>query len=159
MNNGYTSKSPKLRKKKDSHSRQRRRARQAAARQQASAEQAVNEETETEKVPYEDAEKAKEIYVQVEKETEAEQASADIVENTCDIIVEEIAVVEEITDELCSNADNLETSEKPKYLDSEVIDKVELKSQYPRHCEYGDKYIRSNLDFRKHVVPCMMARK
>ena len=95
----------------------------------------------------------------MEKETEAEQASADIVENTCDIIVEEITVVEEITDELCSNADYLETSEKPKNLDSEVIDKVELKSQYPRHCEYCDKYLRSNLDFRKHVVTCMMARK
>ena len=43
--------SPKVHKHKDSPSRQRRRARRAAARQQASAEQVVNEETETEKVP------------------------------------------------------------------------------------------------------------
>ena len=81
---------PKVHKQKDSPSCPRCRARRAAARQ-ASSEGVVNEETETEKVTNEDAEKVKEsepIPVQDEKETKAEQASAVNVINPGDILVE-----------------------------------------------------------------------
>ena len=97
--------------------------------------------------------------VQVEKETEAEQVSVANVEDPGDIIDTEITVIEEITDEVCNDDEYLETSEKPKEFDRPVIDNVQLKSQYPRHCEKCEKYLRNNLDFRKHVVACMMARK
>ena len=143
---------PKVQKKKDSPSRQRRRARRAAARQ-ASAEEVVDEGTENEKLPNEDAEEAKEseqistsvkvvvneakqvsiesenvendsneATVQVEKENEAEQASTENIEDTGDLTVtEEATVVEEITDELCNDAEYLETSEKQKELERVVI--------------------------------------
>ena len=39
-----------------------------------------------------------------------------------------------------------------------AVDK-KLKSQYPRNCEFCDKHLRNNLDFRKHIVDCVMARK
>ena len=52
--------------------------------------------------------------------------------------------------------DSLETVHETK----EVIDnKMKLKSQYPRNCEYCGKYLRSNMDFRKHIVAYVMARK
>ena len=176
-------------KKKDSPSRQRRRTRRAAARQD-SAEEVANEETEPEKVPNEDGEKAKEsepisaseqvvvneanqvsmenkdienesnvATVKVDTETEAEQATTVNVEDPGEIIATEIAVIEEIADEVCNDDEYLETSEKPKELDRAVIDNVKLRSQYPRNCETCDKYLRNNLDFRKHVVACIMARK
>ena len=66
-------------------------------------------------------------------------------------------MIEEITDEVCNDDEYVETSEKPKEFDRPVIDNVQLKSQYPRQCEKCDKYLRNNLDFRKHVVACMMA--
>ena len=51
--------------------------------------------------------------------------------------------------------DSLETVHETK----EVIDnKMKLKSQYPRNCEYCGKYLRNNMDFRKHIVACVMAR-
>ena len=34
-----------------------------------------------------------------------------------------------------------------------------LKNQYPRNCDSCKKYLRNSLDFRKHVVACVMARK
>jgi hypothetical protein len=174
-------------KKKDSPSRQRRRTRRAAARQD-SAEEVANEETELEKLPNEDAEKAKEPIsasgqvvvneanqlsmenkdienesnvetVKVDTETEAEQATTVNVEDPGDTVAPEIAVIEEIADEVCDDVEYLETSEKPKELDRAVIDNLKLRSQYPRNCETCDKYLRNNLDFRKHVVACIMARK
>jgi hypothetical protein len=97
--------------------------------------------------------------VKVDTETEAEQATTVNVEDPGEIIATEIAVIEEIADEVCNDDEYLETSEKPKELDRAVIDNVKLRSQYPRNCETCDKYLRNNLDFRKHVVACIMARK
>ena len=34
-----------------------------------------------------------------------------------------------------------------------------VKTQYPRNCEDCKKYLRNSLDFRKHVVDCLMSRK
>jgi hypothetical protein len=77
-----------------------------------------------------------------------------------DIIAPEIAVIEEIADEVCNDDEYLETSEKPRELDNRaVIDNMKLRSQYPRNCETCYKYLINNLDFRKHVVACIMARK
>ena len=68
-------------------------------------------------------------------------------------------MIDKIADEVCNDNEYLETNEKPKELHRAVIDNVKSKSQYPRNCETCDKYLRNNLDFRKHVVACIMARK
>ena len=68
-------------------------------------------------------------------------------------------MIEEIADEVCNEDEYPETSEKPKELDRAVTDNVKLRNQYPRNCETCDKYLRNNLDFRKHVAACIMARK
>ena len=135
--------------KEGSPSHQHRCDRQAPARE-ASAEEVVDEGTENEKLPNEDAEESEQIStsvkvvvneakqvsiesenvendsneatVQVEKENEAEQASTENIEDTGDLTVtEEATVVEEITDELCNDAEYLETSEKQKELERVVI--------------------------------------
>jgi hypothetical protein len=91
----------------------------------------------------------------VETDAEAEQATTVNVEDPGDIIAPEIEVIEEIADEVCNDNEYLETNE----LHRAVIDNVKSKSQYPRNCETCDKYLRNNLDFRKHVEACIMARK
>ena len=68
-------------------------------------------------------------------------------------------MIEEVTDEVCHDDEYLECSKKPKEFDKPVVEKVQPKCQYPRYCDKCDKYLRNNLDFRKHVVACMMARR
>ena len=51
--------------------------------------------------------------IQVQKETGAEEASAENVNVPGDTTVTNNAVIEEITDEICNDAEYLETSEKP----------------------------------------------
>ena len=96
---------------------------------------------------------------QGEKQTEAEQESEANVEETGDIFDREIKVIEEVTDEVCNDNEYLENREKPKESDKPVVENVKPKCQYPRNCEKCDKYLRNNLDFRKHIVACMMARR
>ena len=59
---------------------------------------------------------------------------------------QEIAL-KEVIDEICSDVDYVA---KPPNV---------VKSQYRRHCEECNRYLRNNTDFRKHVLACVMSRK
>ena len=122
-------------------------------------EKVVEKETNQASIEIKDSEnESNATPVLVEKEIVAEQATAAKVEDPCEIICKDVTVIEEITDEVCHDDEYLETSEKPKEFQRPVIDHVQL-SQYPRHCDKCEKYLRNNLDFRKHVVACMMASR
>ena len=58
-----------------------------------------------------------------------------------------------------SQIDGQDDSLETVHQTAGVIEKnVKLKNQYPRNCEDCGKYLRSNIDFRKHIVACVMAR-
>ena len=79
--------------------------------------------------------------VVVEEPSEAKQNDEAVKVKT-----EEIAL-KVVVDEISPHGDY---EAKP----SEVV-----KSHYPRYNEDCNKCLRNNLDFRKHVVACMMSRK
>ena len=59
-----------------------------------------------------------------------------------------------------SQIDGQDDSLETVHQTAGVIEKnVKLKNQYPRNCEDCGKYLRSSIDFRKHIVACVMARK
>ena len=154
----------------------RRRARRAANREQQAKETIQKTNAEAEKEPSEnvdvtegETEKAKPEESRVAKtpktveetegiineKVEEEIIVIELVEKTTDAgqHVEAVkvepgeTVVKEVVDEICPD------------LDYEAEPPVVVKSQYPRHCEKCDKYLRNNTDFRRHVVACMMSRK
>ena len=181
---------PQYSHKKDSPSRQRRRAKRAAAARQANADEASEIEEEV-AVDVADNESAEEAIVDVDESRSINDAKT--VEETDDeqnetlVGVADEALQMRIPDEICPDKD-YETDALDEIRDCEVRDnkvssspisqvdgpddsletvhetgvienKVKLKNQYPRNCEYCGKYLRSNMDFRKHIVACVMARK
>ena len=177
---------PQYSHKKDSPSRQRRRAKRAAAAQKANAEEAskINKEV---AVDVAENESAEEAIVEVEESRNVNDAKP--VEETDDgqnetlVGVAEEALQMRILDELCpdndyetatieeikasevssipiSQIDGQDDSLETVHQTAGVIEKnVKLKNQYPRNCEDCGKYLRSSIDFRKHIVACVMARK
>jgi hypothetical protein len=177
---------PQYSHKKDSPSRQRRRAKRAAAAQKANAEEAskINKEV---AVDVAENESAEEAIVDVEESRNVNDAKP--VEETDDgqnetlVGVAEEALQMRILDELCpdndyetatieeikasevssipiSQIDGQDDSLETVHQTAGVIEKnVKLKNQYPRNCEDCGKYLRSSIDFRKHIVACVMARK
>ena len=177
---------PQYSHKKDSPSRQRRRAKRAAAAQKANAEEAskINKEV---AVDVAENESAEEAIVDVEESRNVNDAKP--VEETDDgqnetlVGVAEEALQMRIPDELCpdndyetatieeikasevssipiSQIDGQDDSLETVHQTAGVIEKnVKLKNQYPRNCEDCGKYLRSSIDFRKHIVACVMARK
>ena len=177
---------PQYSHKKDSPSRKRRRAKRAAAAQKENAEEAskINKEV---AVDVAENESAEEAIVEVEESRNVNDAKP--VEETDDgqnetlVGVAEEALQMRILDELCPDNDyetatieEIKASEvssipisqidgQDDYLETVhqtagVIEKnVKLKNQYPRNCEDCGQYLRSSIDFRKHIVACVMARK
>jgi hypothetical protein len=160
-------------KQRDSPSRMRRRARRAANRQQQ--ERVIQEvNAEAEPKPSENV-----IEVKTAETVDAEKVLSEesgigttpkSVEETEDKInqkdEEEINEIVEETDH--DEADKIETQETAlKEVADEICSDVDyvakqpnvIKSQYPRHCEECNRYLRNNTEFRKHVVACVMSRK
>ena len=152
-----------------------RRAKRAAAARQANADEASEIEEEV-AVDVADNESAEEAIVDVDESRSINDAKT--VEETDDeqnetlVGVADEALQMRIPDEICPDKD-YETDALDEIRDCEVRDnkvssspitgiienKAKLKNQYPRNCEYCGKYLRSNMDFRKHIVACVMARK
>ena len=107
----------------------------------ADAEKALSEESRVGKTPERVEEEV--IVVELVEETSGPRQNDEAVK----IETEEIAL-KDVVDEMCPDVGY---DAKPT---AEVV-----KSHYPRHCEDCNKYLRTNTDFRKHVVACMMSRK
>ena len=150
----------------ESPSRMRRRARRAANRQQKAEEviEQVNSEAEpvvTEVKIAETADAEKALFEESRVGKTPERVEEEVI-----VVEEEVIVIEEV-EEASDPRQNIKTEEIAL---QEVVDEVcpdvdyeakpaeVVKSHYPRHCEDCQKYLRNNLDFRKHVVACMMAR-
>jgi hypothetical protein len=161
----------------DSPSRMRRRARRAANRKQQvkESDQKVDAEAETEPRENVDVTEGKTVENVVaeiafleesgvaktpkrfeetddESNQEKEIIVVEVVEETTDARQDAKVETEEITlkkvvDEICPD------------VEYEAEPSLVLKSQYPRDCEKCNKHLRSNTDFRKHVVACVMSRK
>ena len=163
---------PTFVKKKDTPSRQRRRARRAAAQQMKVAEEASNRETLEESVEEAEnpdkalseesrvaktPERVEETKDKNDQEVGEEVIAVEVVEETYDArqidgaekVESDEMALKEVVDEICPDVD----------YEAKPTEVVKVKSQYPRHCEDCNKYLRNNTDFRKHVVPCMMSRK
>ena len=177
---------PQYSHKKDSPSRQRRRAKRAAAAQKANAEEAskINKEV---AVDVAENESAEEAIVDVEESRNVNDdkpvEETDDGQNETLVGVAEEALQMRILDELCpdndyetatieeikasevssipiSQIDGQDDSLETVHQTAGVIEKnVKLKNRYPRNCEDCGKYLRSSIDFRKHIVACVMARK
>ena len=179
---------PQYSHKKDSPSRQRRRAKRAAATQQANAAEEASEIDNEVTADVANKESAEEANVQdvhesgniddakPVEETEYEQ------NDTLVDVADEARKPIWIPDEVCADGDYetapIEEMRAHEVRDHKVkishipqidgLDSLErenetignkLKSQYPRNCDSCKKYLRNSLDFRKHVVACVMARK
>ena len=107
---------------------------------------------EAKQVSIESENDSNESTVQIDKENKAEQSFIQNIEDTGDLIVtEEATVVEEITDELCNDAEYLDTtSEKPKELERVVIVHA-LATFEHEDVNSLNKYIHSEKDLKDNI--------
>ena len=181
---------PQYSHKKDSPSRQRRRAKRAAAAQQPNAAEEASEMDKEVTVDVANNKTAEEANVHESRNIYYAKPVEETEEGQNDTLVdvaEEASKAMRIPDEVCADddyepapieeiradevqdhkvtnspipqIDGLDSLERVDETTGVVHNNVKLKNQYPRNCESCEKYLKNKLDFRKHIVACVMSRK